>query len=75
MKYTVNQIANAAEGACFYVTPQGEWLRMQYCDMDEGAFCALDEDTGEDYTFYFDDLVEAEEDAHFEHLTRTVIAN
>ena len=70
-KYTVDQIADAAEGACFYVMPDGLWLRMQYCNMDEGSFNAADEDSGEDYSFNFEDLVD--EDVHFEHLTKTII--
>ena len=60
MKYTVDQIRDAARGACFYVTPGGMWLRMQYTDVD--GFCASDEDSGEDYMFSFDELVEDGED-------------
>ena len=67
-KYTVDQIANAAEKACFYVTPEGLWLRVQYCDMDEGYLQGLDEDSGEEYRIEFDDLVS--EDVHFEQLTK-----
>ena len=73
MNYTVDQIADAAEGACFYVTPKGQWLRVQYCDMDEGYFQVLDEDSGEEYNFYFQEMVDKGEDPHFEHLTRTKI--
>lgn len=69
MKYTVDQIRDAARGACFYVTPGGMWLRMQYTDVD--GFCASDEDSGEDYMFSFDELVEDGEDPEFHHLTRT----
>ena len=70
-KYTVDQIANAAELACFYVTPEGLWLRMQYCDMSEGAFSALDEDSGEEYVIEFTDLVD--EDVNFHELTKMTI--
>lgn len=55
--YTVDQIAKTAEQACFYVTPGGQWLRMCYCEMDEGHFMAQDEDSGEEYRFDFADLV------------------
>lgn len=74
MKYTVDQIADAAEGACFYVTPEGLWLRVQYCEMDEGYFSALDEDSGEEYNFYFQEMVDEGEDPEFHHLERTKIA-
>jgi hypothetical protein len=73
MKYTVKQIRDAAEGATFYVTPGGDWLRMQWIDRDDGSFCALDEDSGEDHKFYFDEMVDEEEDPHFERLVRTQI--
>lgn len=55
--FTEDQIANTAEQACFYVTPAGQWLRMCYCEMDEGYFMAQDEDSGEEYHFDFVDLV------------------
>ena len=72
MKYTAKQIAEAAEGACFYVTPGGLWLRMQYTEFD--FFEALDEDSGEEYQFYFDEMVEQGEDPEFHHLVRTKVA-
>lgn len=62
-KYTVDQIADAAESACFYITPGGVWLRMQTCDMDNGTFCALNEDSGEEYMIEFEDMVD--EDIRF----------
>ena len=71
-KYTVDQIADAAEGACFYVTPEGLWLRVEYCDMDEGYLMGLDEDSGEEYRITFEDLAD-EEEPHFEHIVRTKI--
>lgn len=73
MKYTVDQIADAAQGACFYLTPGGHWLRVLYCEMDEGYFQAMDEDTGEEYNFYFEEMVAEGEDPEFHHLERTVI--
>jgi hypothetical protein len=68
-EYTVKQISDAAEGACFYVTPNGQWLRMQYTEVSEGHFVAMDEESGEDYTFRFEDMVD--EPVHFEHIVRT----
>lgn len=70
-KYTVEQIQVAANTACFYVTPDGVWLRMQFVEADEGRFCAMDEDSGEDYYFSFEELVD--EDVNFQMLTRVVI--
>ena len=72
-KWTKEQIAQAAEEACFYVTPEGLWLRMQYTSIDEGYFYALDEDSGEEYRIEFDDMLEVE-DPHFEHLVKTIPA-
>lgn len=72
-KYTVDQIADAAEGACFYVAPTlGCVLRIQYCEMDEGYLMGLDENSGEEYKFTFEEIAE-QEDPHFEHLARTKI--
>lgn len=63
-RYTEDQIADAAEKACFYVTPDGLWLRMQYTSTDEGYFAAIDEDSGEEYRFDFVDLVYDEPEFH-----------
>ncbi len=71
-KWTVKQISDAAELACFYVTEDGLWLRMQFTDLDEGYFCAMDEDTGEDYRIEFEELLDVE-DPHFEHLVKMTI--
>lgn len=71
-KYTAEQIGKAAKRACFYITPGGKWLRIQYCDMPEGKFMATDEDTGADTEFTFADVA-TEDDPHFEQLTRMVI--
>ena len=73
MKYTAKQIHDAAELAAFYVTPGGLWLRMMYTNDDN--FCALDEDSGEEYDFYFDEMVEEEEDPVFHELVRMTIVN
>lgn len=70
-KYTVAQIAAAAQRACFYVTPDGEWLHMQYTDVYAGTFTASDEESDEDYVFAFDEMVD--EDIHFKEITRIVI--
>jgi len=62
---TVDQIADAAEQACFYVTPAGLWLRMDFCDMDAGCFQAHDEDSGEEYRFEFEEIkLEGKEEFH-----------
>lgn len=68
MKYTEDQIADAAERACFYVTPDGKTLRILFCDMDAGEFQCLDEDTGNEYCVRFSDLVD-DEDPQFLELT------
>lgn len=70
-KYTVDQIADAAEGASFYVTPHGTWLRVLYTERSEGMFFTVNEDTDVEHEFHFDELVD--EDVHFEHLVRTVL--
>lgn len=70
-RYTVDQIADAAEQACFYVTPDGQWLRMDYCDMDAGFFQAHDEDSGEEYAFEFSELVN--DDVEFHKLVQVSI--
>lgn len=54
--HTIDQIADMAELACFYVTPAGLWLRMDFCEMDEGYFQAHDEDSGEEYRIEFSDI-------------------
>jgi len=69
-RYTTAQIAAAASAAAFYVTPKGQWLRMQWTETEN--FVAQDEETGEDHVFEFDELVD--EDVHFEQLIRVVIA-
>lgn len=62
------KIRIAAEQACFYVTPLGTWLRMQWCEVDTGKFCAMDEDSGEEYVFSFNEITE--DNPHFEKLER-----
>lgn len=70
-KYTAKQIQDAANAACFYVPPGGTWLRMQFVEADEGRFCALDEYSGEEYYFYFKNMLD--EDVDFRMLQRVVI--
>jgi hypothetical protein len=60
MTITVDQIADMAEQACFYVTPGGHWLRIQYCNMDEGYLSGMDEDDGEEYNIPFDEITLAD---------------
>ena len=64
-KATVEQVKQMAELACFYVTPQGLWLRMQFCEED--YFQALDENSGEEYDIEYQ-YVSEDEDPHFEAL-------
>ena len=72
MKYTVEQLHEAACRSAIYVMPQTDiWLRMQYTEPD--SFYATDEG-GEDHTFYFAEMVEAGEDPVFYELTRMTIA-
>ena len=51
---TVEQIKAMAEKACFYVTPEGLWLRIIYCA--DAGFSADDEDSGEEYDIPYDDI-------------------
>ena len=71
-KYTIKQVGEMAAKACFYVTPEGQYLRMQWTDMAEALFCATDEDSGEDFLVTFEEVVE-EDNPHFEQLTRMEI--
>ena len=73
MLYTPEQIAAAAKDATFYVTPEGDWLRIQYTELAGSYFLALDENTGEEYRIYFDEIAE-DHDPEFHHLVRTQIA-
>lgn len=60
-----SQIADMAEKACFYVTPEGQWLRMDYSDMESGFFVCHDEETFMEYSINFDDVkLEGEESFH-----------
>lgn len=70
-RYTVDQIADAAEMACFYVTPGGLWLRIDFCDMDEGYFQAHDEESFEEYRIEFSELVN--DDVEFHQLEKMTI--
>ena len=69
-KVTAEQVKKMADLACFYVTPQGLWLRMQFCEAE--YFNAVDEDSGEEYDIEYADVAE-EENPHFEELTRVEI--
>ena len=55
-QYTEDQIADLAEQATFYVDPSGKWLRIDYCDMDEGYFQAHDEESHAEYRIDFMDV-------------------
>lgn len=73
MLYTPEQIAAAAKDAAFYVTPEGNWLRVQFTELEEGYFLVADENTGEEYRIYFAEVAE-DHDPEFHHLARTQIA-
>lgn len=70
-KYTTEQIGKAAELACFYVTPSGLWLRMDYTMPEEGTFGCHDENSGEEYVIEFGELVD--DDVRFEQLVTMTI--
>jgi hypothetical protein len=53
MAITEDQIADMALKACFYVTPEDQWLRIDYCDMSEGYFQCHDEESFEEYRVDF----------------------
>ena len=69
-KPTAQRIAAVAELACFYVTPAGTWLRMQYCDMGDGVFVAMDEHSFEEYRFAFVELAESDNIGEFHKLSK-----
>lgn len=71
-KPTVAQIASAAEQSCFYVTPEGQWLRIDSVSVEDGRLYAHDENSLEDYCFELADLVD--ENPHFEKLERVIIS-
>jgi len=51
-----DRIADMAEQAAFYTDADGNWYRMLYCDMDEGYFQCVDEDTGAESAVSFSDV-------------------
>ncbi len=65
----LDKLKDAAERACFYVSPAGVWYRMLYTEDD--YFQVRDEDSGEEYQY---DFAELESDPHFEELVRIVIS-
>ncbi len=69
-KPTAKRIAAAADLSCFYVTPAGTWLRIQYCDMGDGVFGAMDENSFEEYRFSFDELAESDNIGEFHKLSK-----
>jgi hypothetical protein len=48
MTITTEQIVAMAKAAWFYVTPDGEWLRMSYVNEEDKTFTARNESAGED---------------------------
>jgi len=71
-KPTIDEIAKMAEQACFYVDSAGLWLRMDYCDMDEGTFQCHNEESGEEYNINFSEIT-LEGDECFHELTKMAI--
>lgn len=69
-KVTKDRIAQMAELACFYVTPTGRWLRIDYCDMDEGMLYAHDEDSGDEFEVVFADITLESADEGFHELVK-----
>ncbi|NCQ51738.1 hypothetical protein GW796_07570 [archaeon] len=55
-KPTIEQIAKMAELACFYIDPQGLWLRIDSCELEDGYFNCHNEDSGEEYEIPFDEI-------------------
>lgn len=53
-KPTPEQVRAMVEEACFYVTPEGLPLRIQF--HDDETFTAMDEDSFEDYTIPYDEV-------------------
>jgi hypothetical protein len=58
MDKTIDEIADIAELSCFYVMPDGLWLRIDYTNLDEGYIGCHDEDSGEEYAIDFDEIKE-----------------
>lgn len=50
-----DKIADLAENSMFF-KQGGLFLRIEYCDMDEGYMQLLDEDRGEEYRVNFDEV-------------------
>jgi hypothetical protein len=66
-KHTVKSIKAMAEQACFYVDPQGDWLRVYHCD--DTYIYASNEENGEDYRIEYAEVAE-QDNPHFEKLVR-----
>lgn len=52
----IDKIADLVEDSMFFVQAGVSWLRINYCDMEEGSFHAMDENTGEEYKIMFDEV-------------------
>lgn len=59
-------IKDKAQRACFFVKNE-EYYRMQFCE--EEYFCCLDEESGEDFEFRYDEVIE-DEITYFIELTK-----
>lgn len=51
----VDKILELAESSVFYRNSDGVF-RIQWTDMDEGYFQVIDEDSGEEYSIYPEDI-------------------
>lgn len=71
MKHTVEQIRAAAHNATYYVTPGGLYLHMLAVMID--SFVTCEHESGNEFVFYFKNMVEAGENPEFYHLVRTKI--
>ena len=49
---TAAEAKHMARKACFFILPDGTYLRMHHCDEDH--FVASNEDSGEDYQIEYD---------------------
>ena len=71
MKHTTEQIRVAAQKSNYYVTPGGMCVRIEMVLFNK--FFGINERTNEDFEFYFEQMVEADEQPVFYHLVRTPI--
>lgn len=71
---TIDQVAYMAEHACYYVTPEGQWLKVEYADREAGYFIGLDECMGQDYNIEMSEVTLEGKEA-FHELVLMNVAN